>query len=284
MYPFPMATIAAKYVIKTHYIMRVLEFHPETQTVDLAQDVGEFDFTPQGKDVVTNEFGVDLSVAVKPPAALEGVPVKQFRFGQFEIQVAPMPGDTGYIEVFTNDIRDWIQNGGFSVPWSDDHFLMQSAVFVPFVPNKQNCSKEYVPDDGSQLIIKSAHSKIMITDKPQEENAAQTVSTSIELSTPSASIKLSEESREGSEATVGLAVKADTMTVEASKGVSVKGDVSIDGNFTTTGTITADGDITSKNGDIVAGTISLKKHTHQVNYIGAGEGSTPQQTTSGAPQ
>lgn len=194
------SAIAAKYVIKTHYIMRVVEFHPETQTVDLIQDVFEFTKSPFGSMVVTNEFGKDVTVTLNAPDYIEGVPVKQLRWGQFEIQACPVPGDTGYIEVFTNDTRDWVINGSESIPWSDDHFLKHCCVFVPFIPNHKNAAKNY-PTDNTQLVIRSKNASITITD-------------------------------DGTTSSVKIGAK--TMEISAEEGVSITGDVNVTGNVTAT--------------------------------------------------
>lgn len=192
------SAIAAKYVIKTHYIMRVVEFHPETQTVDLIQDVFEFTKSPFGSMVVTNEFGKDVTVTLNAPDYIEGVPVKQLRWGQFEIQACPVPGDTGYIEVFTNDTRDWVINGSESIPWSDDHFLKHCCVFVPFIPNHKNAAENY-PADNTQLVIRSKNASITITD-------------------------------DGTTSSVKIGAK--TMEISAEEGVSITGDVNVTGNVT----------------------------------------------------
>ena len=159
----PEATVAAKFVIKTHYIMRVLEFHPETQTVDLIQDVFEMTNSPFGNTVYRNEFGNIVACLPKELDILYDVPVKQLRWGQFEIQACPVEGDTGYIEVFVDDIQDWIKNGSRSIPWSVDKFVKKNCVFVPFVPNKKNASATY-PADNTQLVIRSKNASITITD------------------------------------------------------------------------------------------------------------------------
>ncbi len=242
MYSPPKATLAAKYIIKTHYIMKVVEFHPEDQTVDLIQDVFEFSNAPESSLTVNNEFGNTVTVTLNKLDMVIRVPVKQLRWGQFEIQCCPVPGDTGYIEVFTNDIKDWMENGGPSIPWSDSHFLKTSCVFVPFVPNAKNAATTY-PADNSQLVIKSTNASIVITDKPAEEGSEE-------------------------EPTVDITTTAQTLNINAEKGITVTGDINITGNITSTGdvnvdgTITASGDITSTNGDVVAGGISLKNHTH----------------------
>ena len=159
----PEATVAAKFVIKTHYIMRVLEFHPETQTVDLIQDVFEMTNSPFGNTVYRNEFGNIVACLPKELDILYDVPVKQLRWGQFEIQACPVEGDTGYIEVFVDDIQDWIKDGSRSIPWSVDKFVKKNCVFVPFVPNKKNASSTY-PADNTQLVIRSKNASITITD------------------------------------------------------------------------------------------------------------------------
>lgn len=244
MFELPDATIAAKLIIKTHYIMKVVEFHPEAQTVDLVQDTFGFTNTPFGKITVSNDFGQAVVAALTIPDSILGVPVKQLRWGQFEIQCCPVPGDTGYIEVFADDIRDWMANGGPSVPWSDQHFIKESCVFVPFIPNKANASTTY-PADNSQLVIKSTNASIVITDKPAEEGSEE-------------------------EPTVDITTTAQTLNINAEKGITVTGDINITGNITATGditvegTITASGDITSTEGDVVASGISLKDHTHNI--------------------
>lgn len=159
----PEATVAAKFVIKTHYIMRVLEFHPETQTVDLIQDVFEMTNSPFGNTVYRNEFGNIVACLPKELDILYDVPVKQLRWGQFEIQACPVEGDTGYIEVFVDDIQDWIKNGSRSIPWSVDKFVKKNCVFVPFVPNKKNASATY-PADNTQLVIRSKNASITLMD------------------------------------------------------------------------------------------------------------------------
>lgn len=219
-------TLAAKCVIKTHYIVKVLEFHPETQTVDLVQDTFEFANAPFGVMQVVNDFGKTITVGLKTADILEGVPVKQLRWGQFEIQCCPKPGDTGYIEVFTNDIRDWATNGGPSIPWNDMHFLKESCVFVPFVPNAKNASTDY-PADNSQLVIKSANASIVFTD--------------------------TSDGAEG-EPEVDITTTAKTININAEKGMNVNGDLTVTGNISATGDIVA--------GAGTAKEISLLKHIH----------------------
>lgn len=165
MISLPDATLMSKFVIKTHYIMRVLGFHPETQTVDLIQDTYEFTNSPYGDISIINDLGAPVNVALVAPDVLYDIPVKQLRWGQFQIQCCPAPGDTGYIEVFTNDIRNWIKNGSNTIPWTDYHFMKDSCVFVPFVPNNQNAVEDY-PTDNSTLVIKSANASITITEPP----------------------------------------------------------------------------------------------------------------------
>lgn len=223
----PEATLAAKLVIKTHYIMRVIEFHPETQTVDLIQDVFEYANTPFGRKMVENDFGQTVAATLKKPTILYGIPVKQERWGQFEIQACPVEGDTGYIEVFTNDIRDWVENGSRSVPWSASHFLKQSCVFVPFIPNHANAAKDY-PLDNTKLVIKSKNASIVVTDSAPE----------------------------GEEPVVDITTTAKTININAEEGINVNGDVTV------TGSITATGDITAGKGSEKE--VSLLAHKHSI--------------------
>lgn len=198
MFGLPDETILSKYVIKTHYVMKVIEFHPEDQTVDLIQQTFEFCNNSDSERTVINELGIEVSVGLLNPEILYGIPVKQERWGQFEIQCCPQPGDTGYIEIFTNDISTWIKSGELSVPSTDRHFAKESCVFVPFIPNKKNKVDDY-PIDGTKLVIKSKNASITITDNGESSD---------------------------------VAISANTMTVTADQGVNITGDVNVDGTVT----------------------------------------------------
>lgn len=209
MFGYPEESIKAMYLIKTHYIMRVIEFHPEDQTVDLIQDVYEYCNTLAGDMVVENELGYNVTVGLQKPTVLWGIPVKQLRWGQFSIQACPQPGDTGYIEVFTNDITSWVQNGGENIPGSDRHFAKESCVFVPFVANKTNSTPDYVNNENT-LVIKSANASITLTDDGSTSN---------------------------------VAIVSKTMTVTTEDGVSITGDVSVEGKINATDEIKSDTDV-----------------------------------------
>lgn len=223
MFGMPDASLKAMYLIKTHFIVKVIEFHPEDQTVDVIQDVCEFCNVNTGSITVQNELGYEATVAPKKPTVFFGIPVKQERWGQFEIQCCPQEGDTGYLEIFTNDISDWVENGGPSIPMSDRHFAMDSCVFVPFIPNKKNCVADYV-EDGTKLVIKSRGAKITITDNGEKSD---------------------------------VSIEADTMTVTAADGVSITGDVSVEGKINATDEIKSDTDVKAGENNI-----SLTGHTH----------------------
>lgn len=209
MFGYPEESIKAMYLIKTHYIMRVIEFHPEDQTVDLIQDVYEYCNTLAGDMVVENELGYNVTVGLQKPTVLWGIPVKQLRWGQFSIQACPQPGDTGYIEVFTNDITSWVQNGGENIPGSDRHFAKESCVFVPFVANKTNSTPDYVNNENT-LVIKSANASITLTDN-------------------------------GS--TSDVKIESKTITMKAQNGVAITGDVSVTGKITATKDIETSQDV-----------------------------------------
>lgn len=234
--------------------MRVIEFHPETQTVDLIQDTYEFTNSPVSDVVMTNELGVNVAVTLAPQTVLFDVPVKQERWGQFQIQACPVEGDTGYIEVFTDDIRDWVLNGSDSIPWSDNKFVKGNCVFVPFIPNHTNAAEDY-PVDNYSFVIKSNNASIKITDKPAEQ---------------------------GEDPIVDITATANTMNVFGD--VTLNGDLNITGNMTVNGeitateTISAEKDITSKT-DVIGGGVSLKTHTHNFTVTTTGTAAT--QTGSG---
>ncbi len=64
-------------------------------------------------------------------------------------------------------------------------------------------------------------------------------------------------------------MQIDTNTLTVNGGLQVNGNVDVDGTITSTDTITAAT-------DVIGGGISLKNHTH--GYIGAGTGSSPQES------
>ena len=226
------AAIAAKYLIKTNYIFKVVQYHPETQTVDVIQDVLEYCNEPNGNIIINNEFGIDVTAGLLEPDYLTDVPVLQLRWGQFAIQCCPKEGDTGVLMVFTNDIHNWKKDGGFSIPNTDNHFMKSSCVFVPFIPNNVNCAQDYPQDNGS-LVIKSTNAKITLTDDGTNSS---------------------------------IVAEAKTMEVKASNGVSITGDVAVAGK------ITATKNIESSSGDVKAGSVSLKQHTHPAGTLAAPNG------------
>lgn len=254
----PKEAIAAKYLIKTHYIFKVLAFHPETQSVDIVQDVLEFVSNPESDNVVINEFGIPVPVSAKMPEVIYNVPVKQERWGQFEIQCCPKEGDTGYIEVFTNDINSWIKQGGINIPTTDNHFDITSCVFVPFIPNEVNCSKDY-PADNTRLVIKSTNAKIEIVDGEDE---------------------------------VSITTTAKNININAEEGIQVAGNINVEGDISVTGAVSVDGTITATQNiksstDVVVETapgtgVSLLKHTHNCTAPGTPSGAPiPMPITSG---
>lgn len=222
----PDETILAKVLMKTHYIVKVLEFHPETQTVDVIQETFEYVQHPAGTIVKQNEFGYEVNFKLANPDIILGVPVQQLRWGQFSIQCAPQPGDTGYIEVMTDDSRSWVEDGGPAEPWLVTKMNKESCVFVPFVANKKNADEEYV-SDANTLTIKSKNGSIVLTD-------------------------------DGEKASVSINVNSATVVAEESVTVDTP-----EVNFT--GKVTAEGLIESKE-DVKAGSVSLNSHTHGFTY------------------
>lgn len=59
--------------------------------------------------------------------------------------------------------------------------------------------------------------------------------------------------------------------------IDAQGQVSVQGNISTEGGITAKNEIEGKG-------VKLSAHTHDVQYIGAGQGATPQNTTTAKPK
>lgn len=67
-----------------------------------------------------------------------------------------------------------------------------------------------------------------------------------------------------------------------SKKIIFNTDIDQTGNIQTSGSFTAGGDITAT-GEIDGKGIKLSAHTHNVQYVGAGQGSTPQTATTEKP-
>lgn len=309
--------ILSKYMIKTHFIMKVIAFHPETQTVDLVQDVYEYTNTIAGEFSVINELGMEVTAALQTLDIVYGVPVKQERWGKWHIQCCPAVGDTGYIEVMTNDIRDWVENGSLSIPWSDDHFKKNSCVFVPFVPNKTNCDPEY-PATNESFVIKS--DKINLTMTTPEEGKEKVTLTmtgitltidaegKISLDAPDATVSATcntvEAKASGSvtldtpQTNITGKLNIDGEVTMGSK-LDVTGDATLASNLTVEGTqITATDAVITCAGVVSTGVVSgadltvpgtipsmkavipgLQTHTHLVPGVQTGSGST----TTGGP-
>ena len=224
---FPDESIAAKYLVNTHMMVKVVAFHPETQTVDVVQEVYDYVNTTDGDFVVQNEFGVDVTANVKVLDVLYDIPVKQERFGQFSIRCCPKEGDTGYLEIFTEDLQDWFKNGGPSVPWAALRFMRKNSVFVPFVPNNTNCAQDY-PTNNESLVVKSNRITLTLAD-PEEGNESVSLSMSNGVSLVI--------SADGS-----ITVSGSSATINA-QSTTVNGDLQVNGTVTTSSTITSGGDI-----------------------------------------
>lgn len=260
----PDAAVAAKYLINTHMMVKVVEFHPETQTVDVVQEVYDYVNSTDGSFVVMNEFGVSVPANVKQLDVFYDIPVKQERFGQFSIRCCPKPGDTGYLEIFTEDIQDWNENGGPSVPWATLRFLRKNSVFVPFVPNKKNCVEDY-PTTNDSLVVKSNRITLTLTDPEEgDESVSLSMSNGVLLTIS---------------ATGDVTVTCDNVGITADQ-TTINGNLHVTGEVTTDSTIQSGGNITSGGDVITSDGTSLDNHTHPFNYSA---GPTPATGTTSAP-
>lgn len=217
--------VQAKGIIRTHSVFRVLEFHPEDQTVDIVQDTLELVPDQYGQIYKMNDFGMSVPYALRSPDVLRNIPVKQLRWGQFSIKCCPSKGDTGYVEYFQDDIRNWVENGEDSVPWCAHKFLRGSCVFVPGVFSKKESTQDY-PADNTKLIISSADARIELVNTIEDEPKTQ------------------------------VNIVAQNINVTADK-AEFSGDMVVKGKMDVTGDI-------KSSGDVKAGNISLKDHKHTV--------------------
>lgn len=258
----PDASIAAKYLINTHMMVKVIEFHPEDQTVDVVQEVYDYINTTDGEFVVQNEFGEDVVVGIKVLDVLYGIPVKQERYGQFSVRCCPKPGDTGYLEIFTEDLQDWYENGGPSVANAAIRFLKKNSVFVPFVPNQKNCATDY-PTTNDSFVVKSNRVTMTISDP---ENGTESVS--IQMSNGVSLVISADGSITANCSTATINAQSsttiNTATATITGNTTINGTLQVDGAVTTGSTITSGGDIES-GGDVKTSSgVSLDNHTHPV--------------------
>ena len=247
-------------------MVRVVEFHPETQTVDVVQEVYDYVNSPVGQFVVQNEFGEEVVAGVKVLDMLYDIPVKQTRYGQFAVQVCPKPGDTGYLEIFTEDLQDWIENGGPSIPNAALRFKRKNSVFVPFVPNNTNCAEDY-PTTNESFVLKSAHTTIKISDPEEEgdESLEITMRNGVSLKI-SADGSISATCENTTISSYG-SVTIDTPTATITGDTTINGTLQVDKEITTDSTIKSGGDITS-GGDVkTSDGTSLDEHTHTFPYL-----------------
>lgn len=162
-------TIAAKYLIKTAYIVRVTDVDPVNQTVDVMQDFFEFAASSDGSFSIINEYGNPIAADPLVPFFVCGIPFQQLRWGKFSIQCTPQVGDTGLLVVFTDDMRKWLEDGGASVAGSGSKFSIDSSMFIPFVANQKNKAVTY-PEPDTELTIKGENISIKLTDNGTDAN------------------------------------------------------------------------------------------------------------------
>ena len=164
-------TIAAKYLIKTAYIVRVIAVHPERQTVDVMQDSFEFTTVDGGRYAIINEYGVVVPAESSIPFFVNDVPVQQLRWGKFSVQCMPQVDDTGLLIITTDDIQRWKKEGGASAAGSGAKFSIDSCIFIPFVANQNNKAETY-PSPDTELVIKGENVSIKLTDNGTDANIA----------------------------------------------------------------------------------------------------------------
>lgn len=257
------ASLAAQNLIKTHYIVRVMDVHPEKQTVDVMQDSYEYVGNPEGEYTAVNAFGLATAASIAAPFVIMDVPVKQERWGQFSIQCLPEVGDTGYIEVFTDDVRRWFREGVAAAPNSSDKFNIESCVFVPFVPSDKSADARY-PSKNNKLIIKSKNVTFEIVDDEEEEK--KEINITVDKVNVTSNINI----------TGDINV---TGNLESTGDIKIDGDIETSGSLKASGTIEAQDEISSKK-DVVAGGISLKNHTHSFVYSSGPTAGTPGTTNT----
>lgn len=169
------AKISAANLVRTADLFRVVEFYPETQTVDLEACVKPYQPDING-EIMKDMYGDYSRMSQKQDSVyLLNVPVQQFRCGQFSITAPLTAGDTGVVIFLKNDIKNWKVEGGVSGAYHVYPYDINSCVFSPFVPNESNKDSSF---NANSLEIKSKSVIIRVNENTIDVSATESNITS----------------------------------------------------------------------------------------------------------
>jgi plastocyanin len=295
------AIIEAKNAVNTHFVFQVFNVSEDGRFVDIVCNHLVWELDNNSEDYVINSFGEEIPASPKKPEVICDVPVKQFKEGDLIIRKRPKIGDVGYIECMYQDIGTWKAEGGFQAPMSINIHDRSSCVFVNGVPNHKESDTDPLPAENITQ-IKTKDISIEWQDTVESESEEEQVKEShIKVKNRNMEYELKEvDGENGTENTFTFKTKnvtfqivdtpdganvtmsiPDNMTITAKKFI-VNGETEFNGNSTLNGDNTTTGKITASD-DVLGGGISLKDHSHDFNYIGAGQGSSQQSGTTEKP-
>lgn len=143
--------------INTMIICKVIKFYKATQTVDLQPVITKKIIDSNSKTIEYSRLGEPLRITEVEQAPILGVPLCYPRSGQYMITLPIQVDDTGMLIVAQRDITNWKQKGGVQKAALNNLFDLNSAVFLPFVPNKVNNIADY---NDAALEIRANSTKI----------------------------------------------------------------------------------------------------------------------------
>lgn len=281
--------------VSTHDIYQVMNVSEDGRFVDIINTCLVWKEDDTSEAVVLNQFNIPVQASPVKPTPIFDVPVKQFKEGDLIISKRPKVGDVGYVEFMYQDIGTWKAEGGFQAPMSINIHDRSSCVFVNGVPNHKESDADPLPaenitqiktkdisiewqdttDDESESHIKVKNGNIEYELK--EVNGDNGIENTVTFKTKNVTFQIV-DTADGANVTMSI---PDNMTITAKKFI-VNGETEFNGNSTLNGDNTTTGKITASD-DVLGGGISLKDHSHDFNYIGAGQGSSQQSGTTEKP-
>jgi phage baseplate assembly protein gpV len=167
--------INAANLVRTADLFEVINFYPETQTVDIQACVKPFVVDMDG-EIRKNMYGDYVKMSQNQETLiLLNVPVQQFRCGQFSITAPLSVGDVGIVHFLKNDIDKWRVEGGVTGTYYAYPYDLNSCVFSPFIPNEKTKDVNF---NANSLEIKSKSVIIRVNEETVDVIATESNITS----------------------------------------------------------------------------------------------------------
>jgi len=226
-------------------------------------------------------FQIDIEDKRHKYPVIQRVPIAVYRAGGFCVTVPIKVGDEG-MAIFADKNIDFLQNSSF-VNENFHYHELTDAIFIPGIVYTLSPVKEW---DTEKISIRNEENTARITIAPNGD---------IELKTDAKILFNAEGGIESNTAadiisnaggnvktTAGGQFTVNSTNMDLAASLTIKG-----GNITASGTvqgaaivaasgtggtggITASGDIRSTGGDVIAGSVTLKTHTHPYTWTDPG--------------